>query len=69
MNNTEIKTVEMAVVLLLILTFGSAAVVGDVTWTRKSSTTADMPAPSDGKAGWYGNAETCHLSQICTLAA
>ncbi len=39
----------MALVFLLILTFGSAEVVGDVTWARKSSTTGDMPAPSEGK--------------------
>lgn len=39
----------MTVILLLILSFGPLAMAADVTWTRKSSTTGDLPAPSDGK--------------------
>jgi len=49
MENTKKWPVEMALILLLTLVFWSTAVGDDVTWTRKSSTTRDMPAPSEGK--------------------
>ncbi len=49
MKNTEKRTVEMALILLLTLVFWSTAVSAEVTWTRKSSSTRDMPAPSDGE--------------------
>jgi len=38
-----------AAILLLGCTFFSATARGEVTWTRKSSATGDMPTPNDGK--------------------
>jgi len=49
MENTKKPTLEMTVILLLILSLGPLAMAADVTWTHKSSTTGDLPAPNDGK--------------------
>jgi hypothetical protein len=49
MKNTKTTTYETTTTLLLILSFASLVTAGEVTWTRKSSTTGDLPAPSDGK--------------------
>ncbi len=49
MKNTKTTTLEMTTILLLILSFASLVTAGEVAWTRKSSTTGDLPAPSDGK--------------------
>ncbi|MHC4112133.1 MAG: family 16 glycoside hydrolase, partial [Planctomycetota bacterium] len=48
-ENTKKPTLLISVILLLALSFGSVAMAADVTWSRKSSTTGDLPAPSDGK--------------------
>lgn len=49
MENTKTPTLLIAVILLLTLSFASLAMATDVTWIRKSSTTGDLPAPSEGK--------------------
>ena len=49
MYNTKQKLLEMTTLLLLTYICTSFAMAADVNWTRKSSTTGDLPAPSDGK--------------------
>lgn len=49
MENTKKWTVETALILLLTLVFWSMAASADVNWMRKSSSTRDMPAPSEGE--------------------
>lgn len=39
----------MALILLLTVAIWSTAASADVSWTRKSSSTGDMPTPNDGK--------------------
>jgi len=49
MENTKTTTLLIAVLLLPTFSFSSLAMAADVTWTGKSSTTGDLPVPSEGK--------------------
>ena len=49
MKDTKTTTILISVTLLLVFTVASLSMAADVTWTRKSNTTGDLPAPSDGK--------------------
>ena len=49
MKNTKTTTLQTTTILLLTSILGSLAMAADVTWTCKSSTIGDLPAPSNGK--------------------
>ncbi len=49
MEDTKNPKLLISLILLQALSFGSLAMAEDLTWTRISSSTGDLPAPSSGK--------------------